>query len=99
MQSQKQVHEAPAVWDPDDALEEFRISAETMRQAITNGFAVALSAVIEAAYYEDEWWVENRTTKEWVMADTRLAATLDQRRDQMREADASVAARAEKKRR
>ena len=99
MQRQKQVSEMRAIWEPDDALEELCISAEMMQQAIADGSAVTLSVVIEAAYYEDEWWVENHITKEWVMADTGLATTFNQRRDQMREADARVAARAERDRR
>jgi hypothetical protein len=68
-----------------------------MQQAITDGTAVILSVVVEAAYYEEEWWIENRRTKQWVMADARLAATLDQWRDQMWEADAQVVARGKKK--
>lgn len=99
MQSQKQVRETRATWEPDDELEEFRIGAETMQQAIADGSAVTLSAVVEAAYYEDEWWVENRITKEWVMADTHLAATFDHRRDQMRAADTCVVAHGKRKNR
>jgi len=93
MQDQKQVTDVRVTSEPDDALKEFRLGAEEMQQAVADGSAVILSIVIEAAYYEDEWWIENRRTKEWVMADTRLAASLDGRREQMRQADERVAAR------
>jgi hypothetical protein len=93
MQSQKQVTDAHVICEPDDALKEFRLGAEEMQQAIADGTAVTLSVVVEAAFYEDEWWIENRRTKEWVMADAGLAATLERRRDQMRQADAAVLAR------
>lgn len=96
MQNQNQVTDSRVTPEPDDALKEFRLSAEEMQQAITDGAAVIISVVVEAAYYEDEWWIENRRTKQWVMADTGLAATLDRRRDQMREADAHVLARPKK---
>ena len=79
--------------EPDDALKEFRLSADEMQQAIADRTAIILSIVVEAAYYEDEWWVENRHTKQWVMADRELAGTLERRRDQMRDADDSVSAR------
>jgi hypothetical protein len=94
VQDQKQVTDTRVTSEPDDALKEFRLSAEEMHQAIADGTAVTLSVVVEAAYYEGEWWIENHRTKEWVMADAELAATLDARRDQMREADAHVAAHA-----
>lgn len=90
MQNQKQVTDTRVTRDPDDALKEFRLSAEEMQQAIADGTAVALSVVVEAAFYEDEWWIENRRTAQWVMADAELAAALDRRREQMREADVSV---------
>ena len=92
MQNQKQVTDTRVTHEPDDALKEFRLSAEEMQVAIADGTAVTISVVVEAAFYEDEWWIENRRTKEWVMADVGLAATLGRRRDQMREADAQVAA-------
>lgn len=93
MQNQKHVTDTHVTCEPDDALKEFRLSAEEMRQAIAGGTAVTLSVVIEAVFYEDEWWIENRRTKEWVMADAGLAATLDRRQEQMRQADAGIAAR------
>lgn len=93
MQNQKQVTDTRVTREPDDALKEFRLSAEEMQQAIADGTAIILSVVVEAAYYEDEWWIENRRTKEWVMADAGLAATLERRRDQMSQADAAVRAR------
>lgn len=96
MQDQRQATDTRVTHEPDDALKEFRLSAEEMEQAIADGTAVILSVVVEAAFYEDEWWIENRRTKQWVMADTALAATLDRRRDQMREADAQVVAHARK---
>lgn len=96
MQDQKQVTDTRVTREPDDALKEFRLSAEEMQQAIADGTAVTLSVVIEAAFCEDEWWIENHRTKEWVMADTGLAATLNRRRDQMREADAHVVAHSKK---
>ena len=95
MQDQKQVTGTNVTREPDDALREFRLSAEEMQQAIADGTAVTLSVVIEAAYYEDEWWIENRRTKQWVMADAGLANTLERRRDQMRRADESVSRRRE----
>ena len=96
MQDQKQVTDTRVTQEPDDALKEFRLSAAEMKQAITDGTAVILSAVVEAAFYEDEWWIENRRTKQWVMADAGLAAALERRRDQMSQADAAVLARGEK---
>jgi len=96
MQNQKQVTDTRVTHEPDDALKEFRLSAEEIKQAIADGTAVTLSVVIEAVFYEDEWWIENRRTKEWVMADTGLATTLDKRREQMREADAHVVAYAKR---
>lgn len=96
MQDQKQVTDTHVTREPDDALKEFRLSAEEMTQAIADGTAVVLSAVVEAAFYENEWWIENRRTKQWVMADTELAVTLDRRRDQLREADAQVVAHAKR---
>ncbi|GAA2031081.1 hypothetical protein GCM10009839_33690 [Catenulispora yoronensis] len=96
MQDQKQITDTRVTSEPDDALKEFRLSAEEMHQAIADGTSVILSVVVEAAFYEDEWWIENRRTRQWVMADTVLAATLDRRRDQMREADAHVVAHAKK---
>ena len=96
MQDQKQVTDTCVTSEPDDALQEFRLSSEEMHQAIAAGTAVVLSVVVEAAFYADEWWIENRRTKQWVMANTELAATLEHRRDQMRDADAKVVARAKK---
>jgi hypothetical protein len=97
MQNQKQVTDTRVTREPDNALEEFRLSAEEMRQAIADGSAIALSIVVEAAFYENEWWIENRHTKEWIMADAGLTAALDRRREQMHQADASVAARSNRK--
>ena len=91
MQDQKQVTDTRVIREPDDALKEFRLGAEEMQLAIVEGNAVILGVVVDAAYYEGEWWVENRRTKEWVMADASLADSLDQRREQMRQADESVA--------
>ena len=96
MQDQKQVTDTRVTSEPDDALKEFRLSAEEMHQAIADGTAVILSVVVEAAFYEEEWWIEDRRTKQWVMADTELATTLEHRRDQMRDADAQVVAHANK---
>ncbi|ACU77758.1 hypothetical protein Caci_8945 [Catenulispora acidiphila DSM 44928] len=92
MQNEKQVTDTRVTREPDDALKEFRLSAEEMQAAIADGTAVTISVVVEAVFYEDEWWIENRRTKEWVMAETGLAATLDRRSIQMREADAQVVA-------
>jgi hypothetical protein len=97
MQDQKQVTDTRVTSEPDDALQEFRLSAEEMHQAIADGTAVILSVVVEAAFYEDEWWIENRRTKEWVMAEAGLAATLDRRSIQMREADAQVVAHSKRR--
>lgn len=95
MHDQTQVTDARLAREPDDALKEFRLSAEEMQQAIADRTAIILSIVVEAAYYEGEWWIENRHTKQWVMADPSLAATLERRRDQMSQADAAVLARGE----
>ena len=98
MPNQKQVTDSRVTSEPDDALKEFRLPPEEMRQAIADGTAVTLSVVvIEAVFYEDEWWIENRRTKEWVMADAALAGALERRRDQLRQADVAVVARVEKK--
>ena len=90
MQDQKQVTDTRVASEPDDALKEFRLSAEEMHQAIADGTAVILSVVVEAAFYEEEWWIENGRTKEWLMADTELAAALERRRAQMGQADAAI---------